>query len=299
MDINRQTMNALFTGYKKNFEQGIQLAPLTWSKFATAVPSTTSIEEYPFLDTLGGMREWLGPRQIKNVASKKLTVTNKTYEDTIGIPRESIEDDTYGIYSTIIAGMGEAAGRLWNELVYAALVANGNWLDGSPFFGTTRKYGANTISNYGTSALSATAFNAAYLLMSEYKSATDKPLNARPNLLICGPKNRAVAFNILQNQFVNDGVAATSVQLQNPNQGLCELMISPDLIGTYDDYWFLVNTSQALKAVILQQRRMPEFIRKDRNDDDNVVMDNQFLYCTSARGAAALTMPHLVHGNYL
>lgn len=47
--------------------------------------------------------------------------------------------------------------------------------------------------------------------------------------------------------------------------------------------WFLMDASRALKPLLLQTREDWEFVAKDRPDDDNVFMNREFVYGTSAR----------------
>lgn len=50
--------------------------------------------------------------------------------------------------------------------------------------------------------------------------------------------------------------------------------------------WFLLDTSRALKPIILQKRKDFVFTAKDRLEDDNVFDNNEFVYGTDARGNA-------------
>lgn len=47
--------------------------------------------------------------------------------------------------------------------------------------------------------------------------------------------------------------------------------------------WFLIDDSRALKPVIFQDRKKPQFVSKDKVDDDNVFMRKQFIYGVDAR----------------
>jgi phage major head subunit gpT-like protein len=49
--------------------------------------------------------------------------------------------------------------------------------------------------------------------------------------------------------------------------------------------WFLMDTSRALKPLILQVRKEPTFIAKDRPDDDRVFMNKEFVYGADLRCA--------------
>lgn len=61
--------------------------------------------------------------------------------------------------------------------------------------------------------------------------------------------------------------------------------------------WFLISSSQPLKPIILQQRKLPELVAKTRPEDDNVFEQNAFLYGTHARGAAGFGLPQLAWGS--
>lgn len=294
MDINRANVNLLFTGVKKNFEQGLGTATQQYQKISDVVNSTTAIESYPFLEQFGKMREWIGPKQIKNLASKNHLVINRDFESTIGIKKNSIKDDTYGLYAPLYRGLGQTAGNIWDDLAFTALCGNGSWLDGAAFFGTTRKYGKNTISNYVTGALTPATYATARTAMQLYLGHDGEPLGVIPNVLVVGPKMEDMGRRILLNDFWYD--STDKVQINNPYKGTAELVVSSRLVGTYDDYWFLLATGGPLKPIIVQKREEVNLIRKDMLTDDNMFFDGEAVYGAEARGNAFLTMPHLAYG---
>lgn len=198
MDINRKNMDFLFKSFSMNFASGIESVPDTWQKFCGTIQSGAAANVYPFLEQFGGMREWIGDRQLKNVSSRKIEVVNRDFEDTVSIPRNDIEDDQYGIYSTLIAQMGYNAGKLWQDLAVEALVSNPKWIDDADFFSTTRTYGEFTIANKTTDGLSAENYAAVRKSMMEFRGHNGRNLGVIPNLLIVGPKNEATAFGILK-----------------------------------------------------------------------------------------------------
>lgn len=300
MDINRENLDSLFIGFNTQFQAGWADAPRDFAQFSMIVPSSTAIEKYGWLQMLSRMRKWIGPRLVNNIETEVMSLTNLDYEHTIGVPRNDIEDDTLGIYGPLSREMGSDAQYLWQRLAVAAMVANGDWLDGNAFFYDTRVYGANTIDNYVTSALTATTFNAAYLAMMSYLGHDNSPLGVVPNLLVVGPKNRTVAHGILKDQYEvtasgTIGVAATD----NPNRGLCDLLVVPELIGTYDDYWYLMDTRRAVKPVAVQKRKEGALIAWDKDSDPCVKDHNRNDYGVHYRGAACLTLPHLCYAGVL
>lgn len=294
MDINRKNMDFLFKSFSMNFASGIESVPDTWQKFCGTIQSGAAANVYPFLEQFGGMREWIGDRQLKNVSSRKIEVVNRDFEDTVSIPRNDIEDDQYGIYSTLIAQMGYNAGKLWQDLAVEALVSNPKWIDDADFFSTTRTYGEFTIANKTTDGLSAENYAAVRKSMMEFRGHNGRNLGVIPNLLIVGPKNEATAFGILKDRLqlkeLTAGVGATD----NPWNGSAELLVLPELSGDYEDLWFLVATNGILKPLFVQQRKQPNLVSLDSETDENVFCRKEYIYGTDARGEAFLAFPHLI-----
>ena len=246
MDINRQNMNELFLGFQQIFKRGFEAADLEYRKFSTEVRSTTAVEVYPFLEQFGGMREWIGDRQLKNVSSQKKKVANRDFEDNVIVRKNDIEDDKYGLYSSLIQDLGTAANSIWGELAYQALLGGDvdTWVDELPFFSAARKYGEDsTIDNLGTAALSMEAYGAARVKMLQYRGHNGRALKVMPRLLIVGPENEGVAFDILKNarrltaEVVgdSDNQKTISGSIENRYAGTAEILVSQEL----GKEWFL------------------------------------------------------------
>lgn len=146
MIINRANLTGLNTAFNTLFQGAFAGVKPTYGQIATEVPSSTAEEEYGWLGDIPGMREWIGPRVVNNIADHKYTVRNKTWEDTISVPREKIEDDRYGIYNPLFTELGRAAGAHPDELVWAALAAGftAECYDGQAFFDTDHPVGDAT-----------------------------------------------------------------------------------------------------------------------------------------------------------
>lgn len=136
--INAALLSALFTGYKALFQQAFAGAPSFWEKVAMLVPSTTAEEQYPWLADLADLREWIGDRVVKALAVHSYAIRNKTFEQTIGVSRDAIEDDTYGIFGPRFTMLGDNAKRHPDKLIFALLKAGFTTpcYDGQYFFDT-------------------------------------------------------------------------------------------------------------------------------------------------------------------
>lgn len=152
--INAANLSDMFRGFRTAYNMGFREANPTWNQVATLVPSTTAEERYGWLGQFPKLREWVGDRHVKNLEAHDYTIRNKKYEATVGVPRPSIEDDQYGIYSAIFQEMGHAAATHPDELVYSLLAAGFDTTayDGQYFFDTDHPVGGQSVSNVQTGA---------------------------------------------------------------------------------------------------------------------------------------------------
>ena len=296
MDINRANMQALFTGYNRIFMDAFQsYVDTTYAQFVGEVNAGTNQIDMPMLEQLTGMREWQDVRQIKNLKSEKLTIKARYFEDTVGVKREDVEDDQYGLYNSLFQTMAMNAANLPNDITNELLAAAGSakWLDGAAFFGTSRKYGKETISNKGAAALSYESFNTAYDTMRTYKGHGGKPLGVKPNLLLHGPSLRTVVADVIKAPFRAVKVDDAAVTMPNPNANL----VTPiEVDGITNSDWFLLDARKPFKPIIMFMRKRPNrLIRLDREEDENVFMNRQFIYGTDGRAEVAFAMPHLIY----
>jgi len=61
--------------------------------------------------------------------------------------------------------------------------------------------------------------------------------------------------------------------------------------------WFLLDTSRAVRPLIFQERRPPNFVSKDDERDDNVFFRKEYIYGVDSRGDAALGFWQLAWGS--
>lgn len=123
MHITTHSLTGLSVGFKASFAAGLGMHESQWPKVAMNVPSSTGTEEYAWLGDVPGMREWVGDRVVKNLSEHGFSITNKDFEQTIGVRRNAIEDDQYGVYSPLFTEMGRAASAHKDELVFPLMNA--------------------------------------------------------------------------------------------------------------------------------------------------------------------------------
>lgn len=138
MLINRQNLALLTTGYKTVFTGAFETAQSDYGRVAMLVPSSTRQENYGWLGAFPRFREWMGERVVQNLAQHDYTIRNRNFELTIGVDRNDVEDDTYGVYSPMFAELGRSAKTHPDELVFPLLLdgIGTRCYDGQNFFDT-------------------------------------------------------------------------------------------------------------------------------------------------------------------
>lgn len=156
--LNRGNLTLLTQGFNAAFKGGIGMVKPMWADVAMKVPSTTGEEKYAWLGATTRFREWLGERLYQNLKQHDYSIKNKTFENTVAVPREAIEDDQYGVYTPLMTQLGQDAALHPDELVFALVAAGFTSLcfDGQYFFDTDHPVGSNeapaSVSNHGGGA---------------------------------------------------------------------------------------------------------------------------------------------------
>lgn len=123
MEINRANLSLLGVAFNTAYQGGLGMADPQWQSIATPVNSTTGTEEYGWIGKLPNVREWIGDRVVQNISTSSYSIKNKTYELTIGVEREHIEDDNLGVYTPLFQEMGQSAAGFPNLELFALLKA--------------------------------------------------------------------------------------------------------------------------------------------------------------------------------
>lgn len=141
--ITQSLLASLNTGFKKVFQDAYSSFCLDsqFMKISTKVQSNSKSNTYGWLGQFPALREWIGERVLKNISNSSYQITNKTYESSISVAREDIEDDNIGIYSPLFQEMARAAAYFPDEQVFELLKNGNNTLcyDGQNFFDTDHK----------------------------------------------------------------------------------------------------------------------------------------------------------------
>lgn len=296
--VTTDFLAGLMTNFRAIFKTGLDEAmklDYIYTKIATKFDSTSDKESYGWLGANPTMSEWKDKRAIKAPLPYDYTLTNKHYEGTIAVNRDTYEDDKYGLIAPRIRSLaGRAVMHFENKVV--SQLDDGQSLkafDDGYFFKTNRTIGSSgTIDNLKTGAYSGsadeirTALALAYSTMANYKDDQGEKMGLKPNAIVCSP-----AMIIPMRNALLPGVAGTV----RPEAKLFQdafIMDSPFIDLDVDDWYVLcLNPALEVKPIIFQMRKEPQFVSMDKVDDTNVFMQNEFYYGVDDRFAVGYGDP--------
>jgi phage major head subunit gpT-like protein len=302
MTLTPAALAAIATNFQTLFQGALKATRTQWQMFAMLVNSSTKTELHAWLDEIDELREWIGPRQIANLAARAQELENKKYERTIAVKRDDVEDDRLGLYAPRLQLLGEAA-ALWPDKLVVDALNNGGaavCYDGQYFFDTDHPLdpedtSKGTQSNlHTTMALSSDNYRTVRARAMNIKGRSGVPMGIVPNLLIVPPALEGTALEIVK----ADMIAATAAAKTNVMRGTAEVMVVPRLASvpsTGDTTWYLACTTKAVKPIIFQQRAAPEMTSLTDPANDHVFQREEYLYGVRARGAGGYGLWQLIH----
>ncbi len=296
MVINGANLRGIYQAYNIVFNKAFSEVKPLYEQIATVVPSTTDTETYAWLGDIQGMREWIGNREINNLSGSDYSIKNKSFESTVGIPVNAIEDDKLGLYRPSVEMLAQGAAMHPDSLVFGLLQKGftEKCFDGKAFFAEDHAVKGKgkgkkdvSYSNKGTAKLTMDSYCAARASMMSIKNGAGISLNLIPNLLVVPPALEKSANDIVVADLVNG--------TRNSMAGTAKVLVASQL--TSDTAWYLLCTARPVKPLIYQERKKPKFVSKTRPDDDNVFFDNQYLYGVDCRGNAGYGFWQMAYGS--
>jgi phage major head subunit gpT-like protein len=291
--IDRSKLEDAFRGFKTSFDMALERAETITDRIATTVQSDGSEEKYNWAGPAPKMREWLGDRRMDELRAYSQTIVNKDWSNGLRIHANDIRDDKLSLVRPRIDALAAEAAYHQEELLMNLLIGGftQTCYDGQYFFDTDHSDGGSASQvNKGTSALDATSFDAALAAMLAITDERGEPIRLAPKTLIVGPKLRAAAKAIV-------GVERLARGADNYNYQAVDLVISQRLVGTYDDYWFVIAEGVGgMKPLILQQREAVKFVAQDDLESEGYFNRKEFRYGADWSGNVGYGLWQLAYG---
>lgn len=316
MEINTAALVGFRTLYSTKFNEAFNLAAPQLDKIAVRVDSGRVAQVvHRWMEAIPGMREFLGKRKINNLDSSGFTVVNKKWEDTIGIPKEDLERDQFGVYTPLIARMGQVA-KLHRDsigfgMLSAALAAatRANYLayDQIAFYGVHtggKRVSGAEFTNVGNEPLTGPNLAAAIANLRKRKDSQGNPLFAAQTkpMVIAAPDLEFTLAQLANASFIvgaQPGTGATSATSQagateNVLKGTFDYMTSP-YIGTATE-WHVTLGDPLLRPIIFQVELEIEILTWEKFLHEWSIND-QFVQGARALYNVAVGLPESVYGS--
>ena len=294
MVINQIAIRDINNNFNVIFNKRMDEIKVVYPQIAMVVPSEASEETYTWFGQLPSVREWITSREVVHFSAHAYNIKNKDFELTISIPRNDIEDDKIGLYSTMLQDMADKAKKQPDNLIFSLLADSftKKCYDGNPFISDSHYLdGADKKtkqSNKGVYKLSTESYELARAQMLTIKGVDGKSLKIVPDLLLVSPQKEGLARRILHSETINGST--------NVYKDTATLMVVPELADT-PEVWFMLCTSKAVKPFVFQERKPPKLVSKNNDNDDNVFMDKQYIYGVDMRCNAGFGLWHLAFGS--
>ncbi|MDX1536395.1 Mu-like prophage major head subunit gpT family protein [Arsukibacterium sp.] len=163
--INSAVLNALRVSFSKKFQEGVSRAEPQVSQIATVVQSSSKSNTYGWLGQFPKFREWIGDRVLNSMKEHGYTITNKSYETTVEVDRDDIQDDNIGVYAPMMDEMGYASAVFPDELCFPLLKAGftTECYDGQYYFDTDHPVNAEVDGSGADTSVSNVIIDGAYV----------------------------------------------------------------------------------------------------------------------------------------
>lgn len=250
-------------GFKAIFQKTYNDTNSEAKILATEVQSNDLSEKYSWLGNFPNMKEWLGDRDVKALSDFGYALENKLFEASVTVPNLHIEYDKVGLYKPAIEQMAVNSKLFGSELVAQVLLGGteNNCYDGKHFFAADHTMGTTTYANMGAGVLNSENILAGMMFMETIKSESGKTLRVKPNIIVCGPLNRANVVAAIDKEYKVGGETNTTYKAM-------EYLILPEITDTT---WYMLDISKPLKPLILQVAKDGIF---EASNDDKFMKDH-------------------------
>lgn len=285
MIVNHANLDALFRGFKVVFDDTLKGTPSQIDKIATRVPSQTSKQDFPIAALVGTMREWVGDRVVQNIAAWKPTIENKNFELTVAVDRNAIEDDQYGVYEPALRSLSEQAVLHPYEEALSWIGSDAftgdDGFDGAKFFSAAHTWpgGEYTTAqdNLTDEVLDAAAVWTGIQAMRGFRNPAGQPIGSYPNVFLCATDLLQTARELFLVKYDAEGAERSTYGLFEKDNIIDDPRISSGC-------WMMLDCRHAIKALINQRRKEPEFVALTSPTDEPVFSRREFQYGVDYRG---------------
>ncbi len=295
----------LYTALNAAFNKAFGDAKPQWQKVATEVPSSASANDYGWLGDWPSIEEWIGDRQLAELKEHGYSVTNKTWEASVKVRREKVEDDQLGMYSIQAQQIGYDSAMHPDSLVFPLLMKGFTELcyDGQYFFDEDHPMGDITHSNvqletpasptptdYASVSSGDPVDNSGELTITLSSTELDRDVTTETatdegwTIDVAGKTADVVSFNNATAELVVTG--GTLVAADVTTDTAITIKGFETLPSVAREPWFLLDNSKPLRGLIFQPRRPFKFTQLNDPNQTFVFLNNEYAMGVDGRSNA-------------
>lgn len=313
MIISAPNLALFFSSLETRFWTAYSVSEVVSTKLVTQFPVNTEQFASGWMGQLDKMKEWTGPRVVRQPALQTYIVPIKPFELTEQVDQFKLEDDTYGMYYPLVSFMGESA-KKWPDYELRDLIQNrGSWtgaaqkgLDGLSHWSAVHPVdyydaGKGTYCNDfrgGVAvdgitvggALGVTSYSTLWQEFASRKGENGETMGLMPDLAVHAAQLKLTMDTILQASFFGaptiGNLTGNTGSTENMLKGWTDRLLWSDLSAHPLD-WMMLQTNKAIKPFSWLLRQAPQFVTRTSPQDPSVFDTHTYLYGSTARGAPA------------
>ena len=256
MAISGNVPQHLVVGARSGFLAAMKGENFPWMRIAEVI--TMGAKTLELVD-LGGAPmpiESKGGGPLQDYVERALTVRPRSWDITVQISHNAIQDDQTGTLLRKVQGAGENFQRHMNKIVFQALDAGdgttyGKAYDGLSFFNGAHLNGpAGTYDNEFALALSLDNFQTNYNLAKAFADESGEPVDVNYDLIVVNQALERTAAQITG----NGEDYSTANRAVNPYSGRLSYLVSPYMGSTA---WAVVASNESSKPLAIVMREQP------------------------------------------
>jgi len=279
--------------------------PTAYEQFTEVMPNDQISIELDVIAAFPRVREWIGPKQFKDLRAYTQSIDITSYEISHEIKRKDLEYKSNGQIARGIRTFFEQQRFFYDDLLFAALIAN-TWTgyDGVALLSDSHPNTNSTGDNLTTSALTQATLDAGVQAMEGFQSEDGKPLGTFPTHLVVGPQQRKIAHDLtgsdrlipFSNAGVPDAVSGDVAVGSLPNYlgGAINVVVTPWVSGTK---WFLIDASKSAKPMVFVENMAPTPCEQTEKTGEARFMEDVYRYSVESDGATAAGLWQTIYGD--
>lgn len=294
---NQNIIDVANTAFRAKFDEIFAMRPPgAWERYTEIIDTEVIVNEVDVLETMPVVRQWLGAKIFQSILASNFTVSMLRYERSFAMDRLKLSGDKLGVIGRRISMMMSDAGQIYDNICFAALIANAVGYDGVAVYASTHPRGpaGATQSNITATALSFAQHDTIMAAGASLRDNNSEPVRVAYDTLIVGPSNKKLGMEITQSKERIVTVTASGATDQAsgvvagatiPNiygGGEMELVVDPRLVGTYSAKCIYVDSKIGPKPLILYVMRAPEPIEQTEMTADGRFLHDQLRYSVEA-----------------